>query len=120
MGIAIAGLVEVNLIALGIYEYEDRTMVSFYEVIEIGSSIDEVQNLSISLNEHLGYSHSLEQREIDLIAYGKNGNFVEFVFPDPFRTSRVIIETNLHPVRKDGQMTGKYLLINNRVARLVL
>ena len=120
VGIAIVGLVEVNLIAFGIYEYEDRTMVSFYEVIEIGSSIDEVQNLSISLNEHLGYSHSLEQREIDLIAYGKNGNFVEFVFPDPFRTSRVIIETNLHPARKDGQITGKYLLINNRVARLVL
>jgi len=120
VGIAIAGLVEVNLIALGIYEYEDRTMVSFYEVIEIGSSIDEVQNLSISLNEHLGYSHSLEQREIDLIAFGKNGNFVEFVFPDPFRTRRVIIETNLHPARKDGQITAKYLLINNRVARSVL
>ena len=120
VGIAIVGLIEVNLIAFGIYEHEDRTMVSFYEAIKIGSSIDEVQNLSISLNKHLGNSYSLAQREKDLIAYDQNRNFVEFTFPNPFRTKRVIIETNLHSGREDGQIIGKYLLINNRITRSVM
>ena len=120
VGIAIGGLVEVNLIALGIYEYEDRTMVSFYEAIEVGDSLDEVQNLSFSLNKHLSYNDSLAQREKDLIAYDQNRNFVEFTFPDPFRTRRVIIETNLHPDREGVRIIGKYLLINNRVTRSVI
>ncbi len=117
MGIAIIGLVEVNLIALGIYEYEDRTMVSFYEDIEIGSSFDEVQNHSISLNKHLGYSDSLAQREKDLIPYDQNRNFAEFTFPDQFRTRRVIVETNLYPDHVDARIVGKFLLINNRITR---
>jgi hypothetical protein len=117
MGIAIIGLVEVNLIALGIYEYEDRTMISFYEDIEIGSSFDEVRNHSISLNKHLGYSDSLAQREKDLIPYDQNGNFAEFTFPDQFRTRRVIVETNLYPDHVDARIVGKFLLINNRIAR---
>ncbi len=117
VGIAIVGLIEVNLIALGIYEYEDRTMVSFYEAIELGNSLDEVQNLSISFNKHLGLNDSLAQREKDLIAYNRDRNFVEFTFPDPFRTRRVIIETNLHPDRQDGQIIGKYLLIDNQITK---
>lgn len=117
LGIAIVGLIEVNLIASGIYEYEDRTMVSFYEAVEIGSSFDEVKNLSTSLNKHLGYSDSLAQREKDLIAYDQNRYFVEFTFPNPFRTRRVIVETDLHLDREGGQIIGKYLLINNRITR---
>ncbi len=68
--------------ANGIYEYEDRIMVSFYEDIKIGSSIDEVQKLSISLNKHIGYSYSLLPREQDLLSYDQNRNFVEFTFPN--------------------------------------
>jgi hypothetical protein len=116
-GIAIVGLIEVNLISLSIYEYEDRIMVPFYEDIEIGSSIDEVQNLSISLNKHLGENYSLAEREKDLIAYDQNRNFVEFTFPNQFKTRRVIVETNLHPSQEDAQIIGKFLLINNRITR---
>lgn len=117
VGIAIVGLIEVNLIALGIYEYEDRIMVSFYEDIEIGSSIDEARNLSISLNKHLGYSYSLSERERDLITYDQNRNFVDFSNPNQFRTRRMIVETNLHPGHEDARIIGKFLLVNNRITR---
>ena len=117
MGIAIVGLIEVNLISSYIYENEDRIMASFYEDIEIGGPIDEVQNLSISLNKHLGHSDSLAEREKDLIAYDQNRNFVEFTFPNQFRTRRMIVETNLHPAHEDARIIGKFLLINNRIAR---
>ena len=115
--IAVVGLIEVNLISSYIYEYEDRIMVSFYEDIEIGSSIDEVQNLSISLSKHLGYSDSLAEREKDLIAYDQNRNFVEFTYPNKFRTRRVIVETNLNPSHEDARTIGKFLLISNRITR---
>lgn len=117
VGIAIVGLIEVNLIALGIYKYEDRIMVSFYEEIEVGSSIDEARNLSNSLNRHLGYSYSLSEREQDLIAYDQNRNFVDFSNPNQFRTRRMIVETNLHPGHEDARIIRKFLLINNRIAR---
>ena len=117
MGIAIAGLIEVNLIALGIYKYEDQIMVSFYEGIEIGSSVDEVRKLSISLNKHLGYSYSLSEREKDLVAYDQNRNFVDFSYPNQFRTSRMVVETNLRPGRKDARIVGKFLIVNNRIAK---
>ena len=117
VGIAVLGLIEVNLISSRIYEYEDRIMVSFYEDTEIGSSIDAVQNLSVSLNKHLGHSDSLAEREKDLIAYDKNRNFVEFAFPNQFKTRRVIVETNLRPSHEDARIIGKFLLINNRITR---
>jgi len=117
VGIAIVGLIEVNIIALGIYKYEDRIMASFFKDIEIGSSIDEVQNLSISLNKHLGYSYSLSEREKDLIAYDQNRNFVDFSYPNQFRTGRLIVETNLYPGDADARIIGKFLLINNRITR---
>ena len=120
VGIAVVGLIEVNLISSSIYEYEDRIMVSFYEDIEIGSSINEVQNLSISLNRHIEHTDSLAEREKNLIAYDQNRNFVEFTYPNKFRTRRVIVETNLHLDREDGQIIGKYLLINNRITRSVI
>ena len=117
VGIAIAGLVEVNLIALDIYEHEDRIMVTFYEDIEIGSSFNEVQRHSISLNEHLGYNDLLAEREKDIISYDQNKNFAEFTFPDQFRTRRVIVETNLNPDHVDARIVGKFLLINNQIAK---
>lgn len=117
VGIAIVGLIEVNLIALSIYEYEDRIMVSFYEDIEIGSSIDEARNLSISLNKHLGYSYSLSEREKELLTYDLNRNFVDFSNPNQFRTRRMIVETNLHPGHEDARIIGKFLLVNNRITR---
>ena len=116
-GIAVVGLIEVNLISSYIYEYEDRIMVSFYEDIGIGSSMDEVQSLSISLNKNLGHSDSLADREKDLIAYDHNRNVVEFTFPNQFRTRRVIVETNLPPGHEDARITGKFLIINSRIAR---
>jgi len=117
VGIAIIGLIEVNLIALGIYEYEDRIMVSFYEDTKIGSSIDEARNLSISLNKHLGYSYALSEREQNLITDDQNRNFVDFSNPNQFRTSRIIVETNLHPGHEDARIIGKFLLENNRITR---
>lgn len=119
VGIAIVGLVEVNLISSYIYEFEDRTMISFYEGIEIGSSIDEAQNLSISLNKNIGHSVSLAEREKALIAYDQTRNVLEFTFPNQFKTRRVIVETNLRPSHEDARITGKYLLINNQIARSV-
>jgi hypothetical protein len=117
--IAIAGLFEVYLIALGIYEYEDRQMVSFYEDIEIGNSVDEIQNLSISLNKHLGYSYSLSEGERNLITDDQNRKFVGFKYPHQFRTSRMrmIVETNLHPAHEDARIIGKFLLINYQITR---
>ena len=85
--------------------------------IEIGGSIDEARNLSISLNKHLGYSYSLSEREKDLITYDQNRNFVDFTYPNQFRTRRMIVETNLHPGHEDARIIGKFLLINNRIAR---
>ena len=119
MGIAIVGLVEVNLIAAGIVEYEDRVMVSFYEDIEIGDTVDEVLSLSTSLNKHLRYSFSLLQPERDLAAFDRNKNFVDFSYPNKFRTSRIrmVVETNLHPNHEGAQIVGKYLLLDNRVTR---
>ena len=119
VGIAIAGLIEVNLIALGIYKYEDKKMVSFYENIQIGNSVDEARNLSKLLNNHIGYSYSLSQTEKDLIAYDQNRNFVGFTYPHQFRTSRMrmIVETSLHPGHEDARIVGKYLLVNYRIAR---
>lgn len=117
VGIAIVGLIEVNLLALGVYEYEDRIMVSFYEDIKIGSSIDEVQKLSISLNKHIGYSYSLSQRERDLITDDQNRNFVDFTYPNQFRTRRMIVETNLNPGHEDARIIGKFLLKDNQITR---
>lgn len=117
VGIAIVGFFEVYLIALGIYKYEDRILVSFYEEVEIGSSVDEIRNLSISLNKHLGYSYSLLPREKDLVAYDQNKNFIDFSYPNQFRTRRMIVETNLHPGREDARVIGKFLLVNNQVTR---
>jgi len=117
VGIAIVGLIEVNLLALSIYDYEDRIMVSFYEDVKIGSSIDEVQKLSTSLNKHIGYSYSLLPREKDLINYDQNRNFVDFTNPNQFRSRRMIVETNLHPGHEDARIIGKFLLKNNRITR---
>lgn len=117
VGIAIAGLVEVNLISSGIYDYEDRIMVSFYEGIEIGSSIDEVLNLSVSLNKHLEYNGSLAEREKKLVSYDENRNFVEFSYPNQFRTRRTIVETSISPDHEDAQIIGKFLLINSQISR---
>jgi hypothetical protein len=117
VGIAVVELIEVNLISSSIYKYEDRIMIAFYEDIEIGSSIDEVQNLSISPNKHLGHSDSLAEREKDLIAYDQNRNFVEFTYPNKFRTRRVIVETKLNPSQEDARIIGKFLLIKNRITR---
>lgn len=115
--IAVVGLIEVNLISSYIYEYEDRTMVSFYEDIGIGNSIGEVQSLSISHNKHLGQNDSLADREKDLIAYDQSRNVVEFAFPNQFKTRRVIVETNLPPGHEDARVIGKFLIINNRITR---
>jgi len=119
VGIAIVGLIEVNLIATGIVEYEDRVMVSFYEDIEIGDSVGEVLNLSDSLNKHLRYSFSLMETERDLVAFDQNKNFVDFSYPNRFRTSRMrmVVETNLYPGHEGALIVGKYLLLDNRVAR---
>ena len=119
VGIAIVGLIEVNLIASGIVEYEDRVMTSFYEDIEIGDSVDEVLNLSDSLNKHLGYSFSLMEKEKELVAFDHNKNFVNFSYPNKSRTSRMrmIVETNLHPGHEDARIIGKFLLVNNRITR---
>ena len=117
VGIAVVGLIEVNLISSSIYEYEDRIMVSLYEDIEIGSSINEVQNHSVFLNRHIEHTGSLAEREKDLIAYDQNRNFVEFTYPNKFRTRRVIVEKNLYPGHEDARVIGKFLLIDNRVAR---
>jgi hypothetical protein len=94
-----------------------RIMVSFYEDTEIGSSIDAIQNLSISLNKHLGHSDSLAEREKDLIAYDQNRNFVEFTFPNQFKTRRMIVETNLNPGHEDARIIGKFLLKDNQITR---
>ena len=116
-GIAVVGLIEVNLISSSLYEYEDRIMASFYEDIEIGDSFNEVQNLSISLNKHLSYTDTLAQREKDLVAYEQNNIFVEFTFPNPFRTRRVIVETNRYPDHDDVRVMSKFLLINSRITK---
>ena len=119
VGIAIVGLIEVNLIASGIVELEDRVMVSFYEDIEIGDPVDEVLGLSNSLNKHLRYSFSLLGTERDLAAFDRNKNFVDFSYPNKYRASRIrmIVETNLHPSHEGAQIVGKYLLLDNRVTR---
>jgi len=117
--IAIAGLFEVHLITLGIYEYEDRQMASFYEEIEIGNSVAEIQRLSTSLNKHLGYSYSLSEVEKDSIDAYQNRKFVGFKYPHQFRTSRmrIIVETNLHPAHEDARVIGKFLLKNHQITR---
>ena len=115
--IAILGFAEVKLISSYLYELEDGTMVSFYEGIAIGSSMDEVQKFSRSLNKNLRHSVSLADREKDLIAYDQTRNVLEFTFPNQFRTRRVIVETNLRLDDEDARVIGKYLLIDNRIAK---
>ena len=118
-GIAVVGLVEVNLIAHGIVEHEDRMLVSFYEEIEIGDTVGEVLGLSSSNNKHLRYSFSLQESERDLVAFDRNKNFVNFSYPNKFRTSRMrmVLETSLHPGDEGARIVGKYLLLDNRVTR---
>ncbi len=118
VGIAIAGLVEVNLIALIVYEYEDRIMVSFYEDLKMGSSSYEVKKLSASLNKHMRYTYTLSLKANDLITYDINRNFVIFSYPNQFRSRRMIVETNLYPGHEDARIIGKYLLKNNQIERL--
>ncbi len=117
VGIAIAGLIEVNLIALIVYEYEDRILVSFYEDLKMGSSSDEVKKLSASLNKHMRYNYALSLKENDLITYDINRNFVIFSYPNQFRSRRMIVETNIYPGHKDARIIGKYLLKNNQIER---
>ena len=119
VGIAIVGLIEVNLIAHAIVEHEDRVMVAFYEDIEIGDSVNEILGLSNSRNKHLRYSFSLKGIEKDLAAFDRNKNFVDFSYPNKFRSSRMrmIVETSLHPGDEGAQIVGKYLLLDNRVTR---
>ena len=115
VGITIVGLVEVNLLALVIYDYEDRKMVSFYEDLKIGSSIDEVKKLTVSLSQHIGYSYSLSKTEKDLISHDEKRNFVDFSYPGKFRSRHMIVETNIYPGHEDARIIGKYLLKNNQL-----
>jgi len=60
-------------------------MVSFYEDLKIGNSIDNVKKQSGSLGKHIGYSYSLSTNEKDLIGYDEKRNFVGFSYPGGFR-----------------------------------
>ncbi len=115
MGITIGGLIEVNLLALVIYDYEDRIMVSIYKDLKIGSSVDELKKLSGSLSQHIGYSYSLSTNEKDLITYDEKRNFVDFSYPGKFRSRHLIVETNIYPGHEDARIIGKYLLKNNQL-----
>ena len=115
VGITIVGLIEVNLLALVIYDYEDRIMVSFYEDLKIGNSIDNVKKHSGSLGKHIGYSYSLSTNEKDLISYDEKRNFVDFSYPGGFRSRHLIVETNIYPGHDDARVIGKYLLKNNQL-----
>jgi hypothetical protein len=115
VGITIVGLIEVNLLALAIYDYEDRIIVSFYEDLKIGNSIDEVKKLTGSLSKHIGYSYSLSTNEKDLIGSDEKRNFVDFSYPGEFRSRHLIVETNIYPGNEDARVIGKYLLKDNRL-----
>jgi hypothetical protein len=98
-----------------IYDYEDRIMVSFYEDLKIGNSIDNVKKYSGSLGQHIGYSYSLSTIEKDLIGYDEKRNFVDFSYPGGFRSRHLIVETNIYPGHDDARVIGKYLLKNNQL-----
>ncbi|MEM7561629.1 MAG: hypothetical protein AAF353_01130 [Pseudomonadota bacterium] len=119
VGIAILGVVEVSLIAQGIYQYEDKQMVSLYEEIKLGHSADEVRNLSGSHNKHLRYSYSLQEFEKGLVAYDPTRNFLDFSYPNQFRAGRMrmLIETNLHPAHQDARVIAKFLLVDYQIDR---
>ena len=117
VAVAIVGLVEVNLIAFGIHKYEERMMAAFYEQVELGALVNEATHHSHALNKHLGYSYALSESGKDLEIYDQNRNFVDFSYPDPLRSRRTIVETDIHPGLEEARIIGKFLLENNRITK---